>query len=56
MSEVESIGTVSLIRQGDHRFYSLTIPSDVLAVTCFIISRDEYRSSTVSNRKFSTLF
>lgn len=41
MSEVESIGTVSLIRQGDHRFYSLTIPSDVLAVTCFIISRDE---------------
>lgn len=41
MSEVESIGTVSLIRQGDHRFYSLTIPSDVLAETCFIISRDE---------------
>lgn len=41
MSEVESIGTVSLVRQGDHRFYSLTIPSDVLAETCFIISRDE---------------
>lgn len=41
MSEKESIGTVSLIRQGDHRFYSLTMPSNVLAETCFIISRDE---------------
>ena len=41
MSEVESIGTVSLVRQGDHRFYSLTILSEVLAETCFIISRDE---------------
>jgi DGQHR domain-containing protein len=41
MSELVSIGTVSLIRQGDHRFYSLTILSDVLAETCFIISRAE---------------
>lgn len=41
MSEIENIGTVSLVRQGEHRFYSLTIPSDVLAETCFIISRDE---------------
>ncbi len=41
MVEIESIGTVSLIKQGDHRFYSLTMPSNVLAETCFIISRDE---------------
>lgn len=41
MIEVESLGTVSLVRQGDHRFYSLTMPSDVLAKTCFIIGRDE---------------
>jgi DGQHR domain-containing protein len=41
MNELESVGTVSLVRQGDHRFYSLTIPSDVLAETCFVISRDE---------------
>lgn len=41
MSKIENIGTVSLIRQGDHRFYSLTIPSNVLAETCFIISREE---------------
>ena len=41
MVEVESFGTVSLIRQGSHRFYSLTLPSDLLAESCFIISRDE---------------
>ena len=34
--------TASLIIQGKHRFYSLTIPSDVLARTCFVIDRDEY--------------
>jgi DGQHR domain-containing protein len=33
--------TASLITQGKHRFYSLTIPSDVLAMTCFVIDRDE---------------
>ncbi len=33
--------TASLIIQGKHRFYSLTIPSDVLARTCFVIDRDE---------------
>ncbi len=33
--------TASLITQGKHRFYSLTIPSDVLARTCFVIDRDE---------------
>ena len=36
-----SYGSVSLIRQGEHRFYSLTIPSDVLAETCFVITREE---------------
>ena len=33
--------TASLITQGRHRFYSLTIPSDVLARTCFVVDRDE---------------
>ncbi|MDZ4395087.1 DGQHR domain-containing protein, partial [Cypionkella sp.] len=33
--------TASLITQGKHRFFSLTIPSDVLARTCFVIDRDE---------------
>lgn len=33
--------TASLITQGKHRFYTLTIPSDVLARTCFVIDRDE---------------
>lgn len=33
--------TASLITQGNHRFYTLTIPSDVLARTCFVVDRDE---------------
>jgi len=33
--------TASLITQGKHRFYTLTIPSDVLARTCFVVDRDE---------------
>jgi hypothetical protein len=33
--------TASLITQGKYRFYALTIPSDVLARTCFVIDRDE---------------
>lgn len=37
----ESFGSVSLVRQGEHTFYSLTIPTDLLAKTCFVISRDE---------------
>ena len=41
MSEKESFGSVSLVRQGDHRFYSFTMPSDILAETCFVINRDE---------------
>jgi DGQHR domain-containing protein len=41
MNERESFGSVSLVRQGDHRFYSFTMPSDILAETCFVINRDE---------------
>lgn len=33
--------SVSLVRQGEHRFYSLTLPSELLAETCFVIGRDE---------------
>jgi DGQHR domain-containing protein len=40
-SDRNSIGSVSLVRQGKHRFYSLTLPSDILAKCCFVISRDE---------------
>jgi hypothetical protein len=41
MSHKESYGSVSLVRQGDHRFYSFTMPSNVLAETCFVVNRDE---------------
>ena len=33
--------SVSLVTQGKHRFYTLTVPSDVLARTCFVTTRDE---------------
>lgn len=33
--------TASLVTQGRHRFYTLTMPADVLARTCFVIARDE---------------
>lgn len=33
--------SVSLVTQGKHRFYTLTIPSDVLAKCCFTSLRDE---------------
>jgi DGQHR domain-containing protein len=33
--------SVSLVTQGRHRFYTLTLPSDVLANTCFVTTRDE---------------
>ena len=33
--------SASLVTQGNHRFYTLTIPSDVLARTCFVSTRDE---------------
>ncbi|MEG6445760.1 DGQHR domain-containing protein [Enterobacter roggenkampii] len=41
MSERESYGSVSLVRQGEHRFYSFTMPSDVLAESCFVVNREE---------------
>lgn len=31
--------TASLITQGKHRFYSLTLPSEILARTCFVTTR-----------------
>jgi len=33
--------SVSLVTQGKHRFFTLTLPSDVLANTCFVTSREE---------------
>lgn len=33
--------TYSLVTQGDVKFYSLTIPSEVLAATCFVTNRFE---------------
>ncbi|KQM86410.1 hypothetical protein ASE67_11360 [Sphingomonas sp. Leaf23] len=33
--------SVSLVTQGNHRFYSLTVPSDVLAQTCYATTREE---------------
>lgn len=33
--------TASLVSQGRHRLYTLTVPSEVLARTCFVIRRDE---------------
>lgn len=43
MTDIEkhSFSSVSLVRQGEHTFYSLTIPSEVLAKTCIVVSRDE---------------
>ena len=37
---VQSVAAV-LVTQGRHRFYTLTLPADVLARTCFVIVRDE---------------
>lgn len=31
----------SLVSQGNHRFYTLTVPAEVLARTCFVTTRDE---------------
>jgi DGQHR domain len=33
--------SVSLITQGHHKFYTLSMPSDVLAKACFVSTRDE---------------
>ncbi|MFE8146569.1 DGQHR domain-containing protein [Brenneria goodwinii] len=37
----ESFGSVSLVRQGEHSFYSLTLPSEILAETCYVVNRDD---------------
>lgn len=41
MVERHSFGSVSLVRQGDHTFYSLTLPSELLADTCYVVDREE---------------
>ena len=45
MSQAEALErlsyTASLVTQGRHRFYTLTMPADVLARTCFVTNRDE---------------
>ena len=42
VSENEALRySVSLVTQGNHRFYTLTMPSEVLAETCFVTTRDE---------------
>ena len=35
--------SVSLVKQGQDQFYTLTVPSDVLARTCTVSRRDEDR-------------
>lgn len=37
----ESFSSVSLVRQGEHSFYSLTLPSELLAETCYVVDREE---------------
>src|SRR4051794_34544517 len=46
VDEIPSVGTevrysISLVRQGRHRFYTLTIPSHVLAACSFATTKDE---------------
>jgi DGQHR domain-containing protein len=36
-----SFGSVSLVRQGEHTFFSLTLPSELLATTCYVVNREE---------------
>jgi DGQHR domain-containing protein len=38
---IEHKYSISLVSQGKSRFYTLTMPSEVLAKTCFVSSRDE---------------
>ncbi|MFD2904238.1 DGQHR domain-containing protein [Sphingobacterium anhuiense] len=33
--------SISLVTQGEHKFYTLTVPSEILAKTCFISSRED---------------
>ncbi len=39
--ETARFGTVSLITQGRHRFFTLTMPSEILAKTCVASTREE---------------
>lgn len=32
---------MSLVRQGAHKFYSLTLPTELLAETCYVVDREE---------------
>jgi DGQHR domain-containing protein len=32
--------SVNLVSQGRHKFYTFTMPSDILAKTCFVSTRD----------------
>lgn len=41
MDKKHSFGSVSLVRQGQHTFYSLTLPSELLAETCYVVDREE---------------
>lgn len=46
IDEIPEVGTelryaINLVRQGNHRFYTLTIPSHVLAACAFATSKDE---------------
>lgn len=43
MNDTERVryGSVSLVRQGEHKFFSLTMPTEMLAQTCFVSTRDE---------------
>jgi DGQHR domain-containing protein len=46
IDEIPKIGdevryAISLVRQGEHRFYTLTVPSNVLAACSFATSKDE---------------
>jgi DGQHR domain-containing protein len=40
-TEIRHRYSVSLVTQGRHRFFTLTVPSDVLARTCFVTTRSE---------------
>lgn len=39
--EVRESYSCNLVTQGNHKFYSLTMPSEVLAKTCFVSTRDD---------------
>lgn len=34
--------SISLVSQGKNKFYTLTMPSEILAKTCFVSTRDEF--------------